>query len=597
MSVIDRRDLLRNAAVVAGALAVGPLGGIAETASAQTSEPRPWSDPATWGGSLPRDGQVVRITEPVLLDDDVDVGGLEIRDHGALVFHPGRSVTLRSSGNVIVRGGLVMRPDRRWRTHRLRFTGVNEESVVGGGMAILDTDVGLWVTGDGVLDLQGTPLVGWSRSGWHPSWRDHDVILQSPVASDDFEGFVPFSRGDSVPVADFGSSRYEGEVLNLSRNVIIEGTVGGRAHVTLLHARRPQSIRHVLIRHMGPRKVVEHYVRRSDRSFSEPIAGRYGLHFHHCGDGVRGTIVEGVVVRECGNHAFVPHASHGITFRDCIAFDTFETAYWWDPDGRFDWPDPPNASFDITFEHCMAALVQSDPPHRGFGMAGFELGQGERNAAIDCVAVGVQGTSTASGFNWPSSANLQPNVWRFEDCVAHNNRVSGIRVWQNGRGDEHLIDRFVAYHNGLAAVDHGAYINRYTFRDVRLHGNRQATIVHHALGTIAWERPVLDGAGISPHVLWVTSHANTRDLPVRFVEPTMTGYTEVPIVFDEGRREPSEFEFVRAQVGPSGRELRPEDLDMRGARPGTVVRVQPRSGRAWQIDHRGDVRQIPSFAP
>ncbi len=50
-----------------------------------------------------------------------------------------------------------------------------------------------------------------------------------------------------------------------------------------------------------------------------PTPGDFPLHFHLNGDSVRGTLVDGVVVLNGANHAFVPHGSHGITFKDTIA--------------------------------------------------------------------------------------------------------------------------------------------------------------------------------------------------------------------------------------------------------------------------------------
>ena len=42
--------------------------------------------------------------------------------------------------------------------------------------------------------------------------------------------------------------------------------------------------------------------------------------------------------------------------------------------------------------------------------------------------------------------------------LSHNNKVNGIFVWQNNPGKS-VIDRFVAYHNGKAGIEHGAYKN------------------------------------------------------------------------------------------------------------------------------------------
>ena len=111
----------------------------------------------------------------------------------------------------------------------------------------------------------------------------------------------------------FGDDVYTAEVLNLTRNVRIEGTgnhtpsfqphQNGRAHVIFLATEQPQTVKYIELGHLGPR--------RADKKFTEGVKGRYPLHFHHAKDGSRGSLIEGVVARQSGNRAFVPHASHG----------------------------------------------------------------------------------------------------------------------------------------------------------------------------------------------------------------------------------------------------------------------------------------------
>src|SRR4029079_9904785 len=95
-----------------------------------------------------------------------------------------------------------------------------------------------------------------------------------------------------------------------------------------------------------------------------------------------------------------------------------------------------NGSNAVTFKHCAAVMIKSDPITRGFATWGFSLGQvhdwGDKNrgSCIDCLACCVQGTSTGGGFYWPAEANLKPNEWVFQDCVAHNNVALGIYAWE-----------------------------------------------------------------------------------------------------------------------------------------------------------------------
>jgi hypothetical protein len=284
------------------------------------------------------------------------------------------------------------------------------------------------------------------------------------------------------------------EVLNLTRNVRIEGTPQGRAHV-FVRSSRPQSIRQAAIRHMGPRKPAD--------EFSEFVVGRYALHLHMCGNGSKGSLVEGVVIRDAGSHAFVPHLSNGITFRDCISHDTYEDAYWWDdpPDTRTQ-GDP---SHDILYDRCVASLVRHDPPYRGYRLTGFFIGRGNGNVARDCVAVGVQGATDASGFEWPEGSE---GVWKFTGCVAHNNAEHGIFTWQN-TGLVHVISDYVGYHNTEAGISHGAYQNPYVYRDSVLYGNGYAAVAVHATASgkpLSFTNLVCDGAGLSDYLVVAERH-------------------------------------------------------------------------------------------
>ena len=433
-----------------------------------------WDDPASWAdGRVPGPGDIAIIDRHIVVSGAVAVGGIIIQPTGVLEYDTGRSTTVDTSGNVVNAGRLVMRPSADAIIHRLRFVGVQESAYVGGGMSVLDSDVGLWTIDGGVVDAQGTERAGWNRTGDDPSWLATDELVRAPNAPGDFTTFAPHRKGDPAPSINGPKGPVSTEVLNLTRNVWIEGTPQGRAHIIFLHCMRPQTIRHIGIRYMGPRKM-------TGETYSSPtgtlpvtagVTGRYGLHFHHCGDGSRGSLVEGVVIRDAGFRAFVPHTSHGMTFRDCIAYNVFDDGYWWDPN---------EATHDVVYEHCAAMLVRSDPDFRGYTTNGFLLGEGLNTVARDCVAVGVRSNNVNSGaFHWPSKANFDANVWIFEDCVAHNNRDAGFSVWQNDP-HPHVIVRLLAYHNKIG-INHGAYVNSYIYKGGLTFGNT-CEMLQHALG-------------------------------------------------------------------------------------------------------------------
>lgn len=457
-----------------------------------------WSDAATWTDGVPAAGDKVTIPagSRVQLDTDIELSGLTVE--GELYFAPDSSATLRSDANVIVSGLLHMQPANPSVEHVIEFFGVDEDSFSGGGMMPIDSDVGLWAVDSGQLLIEGSPRRGWTNvtgdvakgtttvevldaTGWQvgdeislvPTDRpgpDNIDDDESDLRSGFHESTISAIDGTTVTFADptaqahpMIDGRYTAEIMNLTRNVVIRGTTEGQAHVFIHTNEHPHLIRWAAFNKLGIPEAV----------------GRYPLHIHHSGDSVNGSLIEGVVVREGGHHSFVPHESHGLTMRDLVAYQSSGgDAYWWDEG---------DATHDLLLEHVLAAGVDS---------TAFYLGRGTNMTIRDAVAVGIENRFTVGGYEWENGAI---GSWIVEDVVAHNNLSSGIRVWQNADIPQ-TIDGFVAYHNHVAAIDHGAYSNRYVYRNGHLFGNLQNGIILHATSAstqIAFENIVIDTGGIT----------------------------------------------------------------------------------------------------
>jgi hypothetical protein len=592
-------DRAGNTATAATTFVVEPRG-VASVASGA------WSDPAVWSsGAVPsaNDKVTVRGAHTVTLDVATAVAsGIAIEPNAALVFAPGLGITLTTTRNVVVEGRLVMRPVSSAVLHVVRFVGIDERSYVGGGMTVRDSDVGLWVVGSGVIDAVGTAKAGWTRvSAPVPAgatsitlerppvgWEIGDEIVIAPtespsVGNASWQGFEERSitgvAGATVTFAPAASRAHPvvngswgAEVMNLTRNVRIEGTPSGRAHVMFL-ASVPQTLSNVAVRHTGPRQD------RDGDGITSLVLGRYPLHFHMQDDGSRGSLVESVVVRDAGSHSFVAHTSHGITFRDTIAYNVFDDAYWWDEEELTD---------DTRFEHAIAALVKSDPTFRGYKLNGFTLGRGTGNVVRDSVAVGVQGNVDSSGFQWPEEANLEPNTWEFADNVAHNNKVDGIFTWQNTKGP-HVVGPFVAYHNGGFGIDHGAYVNPYHYVDADLFWNKAGGISQEALsrgaaGQLTFERMRVVGG---PSAVEIGDHSLPGVLPTAYRDCDFREQTGPKVVVRE-RGEAGWYDFIDCA-------LEPADFSIVSTVPGMIIRVQRPDQTAFQIDAAGTVTTIPPF--
>lgn len=590
----SRRSVLKWAGVT-GALSVASAPIMHVVAEPVLAATRTWSDPATWGGKVPGRTDVARVTGAVILDVDAHVAGVVIEPGAALVFDPNASRTLSSDGNVVVRGDLRMKPANRALSHRLVFPSVNEAAFVGGGMDVMASDTGLWVMGIGRLMLVGAARLPWARtaasvpvgatyvdlaadpSGWqvgdelaitptlpptHAQFSTaYDIVRITAISDRRVTLSRPLTYAHPSRSVGRGTSMMP-EVLNLTRNVSVEGTAAGRAHI-FVHSNSAQIITHTQMRHLGPRQ-------RDAEGYTTKVLGRYGLHFHITGEGTAGSMIVGAVARDAGSHAFVSHESHGVTYLGCIAHDVYEDPYWYDlpPDLR----TPARPVNRLRYDGCVASLVRSDPNHRGYRLSGFLLGAGAGNLAKNCVAVGVQGNLHASGFHWPEAS---VGVWTFESCVSHNNKCNGIFTWQNTAA-KHVVNEFIGYHNGVAGISHGAYVNAYVYANSILTGNKDSGLELHSLSAETlpqrFEGLLIDGAGLSQFAVKIVKHTLSFGLPTRFVRCTMLGYTRagIGLVYDgaNGVSKPEQFDLIDCTF--SGNEIW---MDSR-VLPDSVVRIQ-----------------------
>jgi hypothetical protein len=526
----------------------------------------------------------------VLVDGEDFPNGFTVPAGEIWEFNPGLDTKVTTSGNVIVLGTLRMRPADGNAEHFLQFTNIDESKFVGGGMTHVDApnDIGLWVEDAGILDISGTPVTPWSYQ-WEAGWSSSDDIVAAPNTPGEYSTFDQVDSSAGVPPEN--ALGYRTELLNLTRNVRIEGTPTGRTHL-LIHAPNataPQTIEYAAIRYVGP------WIGEEDDS------GRYGIHFHHNQYATAGTKVTGVVVRDGGNHGFVPHASHGITFTDTIAYATTGAAYWWDASG-FDVCGENtgcNETFDLVYDSVVAADGQSTPIKKHTGTA-IWMGGGENITVRDSVVVGMNGRTGAdtSAFEWPSRDR---GVWDWTNNIAHNNRARGIFVWQNTGGDagaNHVIDGLTAFYNEFAGVEHGAYGNAYLYQNLTLLDNALGSklgveqfgaIQSHALGK---QSLTIDGPGATDTQEWyntetggarlvVYSH-NTPGKPIRFV---YCDFSEV--AFFEGTLNPGGIDFIDC-----GLDI--DEFDRSGIHSGTVIRVQD-GNVAYQFVGNGPVQTIDPF--
>jgi hypothetical protein len=559
-----------------------------------------WSDPRTWGGRVPGATDVALVSRTIVLDRNTQVGGVVVAEGGRLIFDRDKSVTLTTRGNVVVRGRLVMRPRNPRKKHRLVFQGVDERAFVGGGVDPVDSDVGLWVMDGGELVIVGAGKKSWSRAAEAVSsgarsvtlkakpsgWRRGDNIVITPTgATSDSDHFTRFDGaavrsiqgkhvGLSVPTSaahpavKTGKKTFTAEVLNLTRNVIIQGTPGGRSHI-FIRSNRPQRIENCLIRYMGPRK--------NDLT----ILGRWPLHFHQCFKGSQGSIVKGVVARDVGSHAFVAHASHGVTFRNCIAYNVVETPFWWDH-------EPKSGTLDALYDRCVAAKCLRGNSN----VAGFAAFRGAGNRMRGCVAVGVQTRfDTSAGFQWPGATD--EGLWdEASNLVAHNNQGPGIRFWSNSDIRHHIDPGSAFFNNDGVGILHGAYGNVVTYDGVTAVGNRKPDTRFHARTPESgnqrqeWTNSDLGRVWMEMNIGNASSPILVRNCTVESI--TVESRNETPLTAAD---------FVRCTK--DGADIKPGDVIWELAPIGWTLRFKRLDGTCWKYEMTNSgsrvVDPIPDF--
>ncbi|HYH15843.1 MAG TPA: PKD domain-containing protein, partial [Flavisolibacter sp.] len=466
-----------------------------------------------------------------------------------------------------------MRPSSASQIHTLRFININENNFVGGGMDPMASDVGLWVMASGRLDVVGTEKTSWTRvtdtvaagsasftlKETPRGWAAGDEIVLVPTSKPPTDTLVwddasrshkdlfrhnfeqrkigsvsgtsvavtsAFSYNTHQKVTSPDGPSWTAEVLNLNRNVRIEGTASGRTHI-FIRSTVPQTLQNAALRYMGPRKD------QDGNGRTDMIAGRYAIHFHHCFDGSVGSQVTGNIVYECGNHSYVPHVSHGINMSNNVAYDCLEIAFWWDFG---------HLTHNATWNNNLIALNLYVPGSKDmagsetgvlFTGGGMLLGIGDDNVAIGNTVVyaGVGDPSGKGGFIWEAN---NEGIWVFENNLAHSNHI-GIRVWQNTVRNHTVFNQDC--YNNVRHLFHGAYGNAYTYRACHFYDGEIEVKASSANSSgVRFENVKFHQAGKYPHCVIITRSAIPSIDKVEdfFINCSFKGYTTSAIRNEAG---------------------------------------------------------------
>ena len=557
-----------------------------------------WSNAATWGGRVPgpNDAPVIAAGNTVIADRDVTIAGMHVA--GKLIVDPTRSVVINSSKNILVTGQWLMQPAKASSIQTLRFTGIDEDKFVGSGMEMLSSDIGLWVMGAGQLLLHGQTKNSWTNATTTIAagaasiavknangWQVGDEIIITPTAANARNADVRTItgiKGNTIMLNAAATAHplinnlWTAEVGNLTRNVRIEGTATGKSHI-FIRSTVAQSVQQVAFRYLGPRKD------QGGSAVKEQVLGRYGLHFHHCDDGSDGSVVDGCVMRDVDNHAYVPHVSNGITMTHNIAFNCMEAPFWWDlPDAthRTVWAH----NLVVSPKYLPGAISFDTKGSPTFGTHAFVLSMGDDNRCDSNVVAGQQGLETVTAaYDWEEMPI--ESAWIFKGNLVHNSDC-GIRSWQNN-GKNHVLEQTVIY-NCKVGVNHGAYVNNYTYNGGYLYNSVFEDHAASGANGVRIENLTLDGAAQIPYPFRMVEGPAKGSRPILMRNCIIKGGTKGAIE-NASTNMPKSLDVVQCDI-------KGEIQFTPDAGKEEVIRVQPIKGQSYKITPAARTA-IPAFAP
>ena len=320
------------------------LADVRQTALAQTAVPagQRWSDPATWGGTVPPAGAtvVVPIGKTIVLDVQTPpLKGLTIQ--GKLIASPATDVGV-TSDYIMVRGGQLQigtaaAPYKRRAT--ITLTG-NTTADLAGSLGFGAKVLGVM---GGTLELHGTPsVVSWTPLAADvavgantitlsrpPGWLagDEIVIATSSTNQNHYDvATIQSISGATVTLRaplryrHFGTVRTVGsatvdvraEVGRLNRNIVVQGDassttskIGGHT-MFMTGGLTTVQIANTEFRRMGQHNQL----------------GRYPLHFHLMEAGCKDCYVKDSSVRDTIQRGIVVHGTSGVTVAGNVVFNT-----------------------------------------------------------------------------------------------------------------------------------------------------------------------------------------------------------------------------------------------------------------------------------
>ncbi len=413
-----------------------------------------WSDAATWGGSVPGENAAVTIPAGKRVLLDVNPPALRsLTVEGELIVE-NRDLTL-TVGWIMVRGLMEMgTPDAPYTANAtITLNGATGDNVMNMGARVFGVMNGTLrlhaQTPTSWLKLNETAPVGATELVLerNPGWQVGDEIV---IASSDFD----YRQDETATITAVSGSRitldapleymhwgalqsYGGHEIDqrteiglLSRNVTIQGPESAGSDNGLGG--------HLMV--MGQSHLHLHGVELK-RMGQAGGTGRYPVHFHLAGDGVRGSTIEASTIRDTFNRCLTIHGSNGITVKNVVAFNAPGHCFFLEDGAEIDNVFENNLGLGIRRPEDGNRLLDSDRDPSVYWITH------PNNTFINNVAAGSEGR----GF-WialpehptgPSkTAENDANVWNrreqfapFVGNVGHSNNNDALHVDRGPTGD------------------------------------------------------------------------------------------------------------------------------------------------------------------
>ena len=410
-----------------------------------------WSDPSTWGGRVPGEGDNVTIPSGVTIVLDTSPPRLgDVMVNGTLEFGP-TDIRLRAD-NIMVHGTFRVGSPSAPYTHEASIT-----------LTEPNRDTDLMEMGGRVIGVMGGTLEMWGKS--RVSWTQLDATAPAGTRSIKVARDVDWRVGDRIAIAStdywahhvdevtiagvegrtikfekpltyshFGELQHYGdhtlderaEVALLTRNIVVKGaedssTDGYGGQIMIEHGGKAH-IRGVELSNMGQLSRLR----------------RYPIHFHMHGD-ASGSYIKGSAIHHSFNRCMTIHGTDGLLIANNTCYDHMGHGFFLEDGAENDNIFRRNLGFR-TREVKKNPLLPTDKDPATFWITNPDnVFVGNHAAGSDefgfwyALPEHPTGLSSDEKNVWPRRTPLK----RFEDNVAHSNGSRGLNVDHGPRPDGH----------------------------------------------------------------------------------------------------------------------------------------------------------------